>query len=84
MFSYVLPWQQVCWQDAVETALMRTQTQQTNAGAAGTETAAVDDNQTASSGEDVTLEFWTIDLKAAFGDFFNDMIAQYESENPGG
>ena len=54
-----------------------------NAGAAGTETAAVDDNQTASSGEDVTLEFWTIDLKAAFGDFFNDMIAQYESENPG-
>lgn len=54
-----------------------------NTGAAGTETAAVDDNQTASSGEDVTLEFWTIDLKAAFGDFFNDMIAQYESENPG-
>ena len=27
-----------------------------NAGAAGTETAAVDDKQTASSGEDVTLD----------------------------
>ena len=47
-----------------------------------TETTASADNQ--ASGEDVTIEFWTIDLKAAFGDFFNDMIAQYESENPGG
>ena len=46
-----------------------------------TETTASADNQ--ASGEDVTIEFWTIDLKAAFGDFFNDMIAQYESENPG-
>lgn len=52
-----------------------------DAATAGTEQAAAD-NQTA-SGEDVTIEFWTIDLKAAFGDFFNDMIAQYESENPG-
>lgn len=49
--------------------------------AAGTETAAATDNQAAA--EPVTIEFWTIDLKAAFGDFFNDMIAQYESENPG-
>ncbi len=46
----------------------------------GTE-AKADDDQTAD--EDVTIEFWTIDLKATFGDFFNDMIAQYESENPG-
>lgn len=52
-----------------------------NAATTGTEQTASADNQT--SGEDVTIEFWTIDLKAAFGDFFNDMIAQYESENPG-
>lgn len=36
-----------------------------------------------SSGENETLEFWTIDLKATFGDFFNDIIQQYEKENPG-
>lgn len=30
-----------------------------------------------------TIEFWTIDLKASFGDFFNDMIAKYEEKNPG-
>lgn len=35
------------------------------------------------TGEETTVEFWTIDLKAAFGDFFNDMIAAYEEENPG-
>ncbi len=35
------------------------------------------------SAEAVTIEFWTIDLKASFADFFNDMIASYESENPG-
>lgn len=32
---------------------------------------------------DMTLEFWTIDLKASFGEFFDNMIAQYEEENPG-
>ena len=32
---------------------------------------------------DTTLEFWTIDLKASFGEFFDNMIAQYEEENPG-
>lgn len=37
----------------------------------------------ANDGEETTIEFWTIDLKAAFGDFFNDMIAKYEEENPG-
>lgn len=51
-----------------------------NSAADSTETVAAE-SQT--SGEDVTIEFWTIDLKASFGDFFNDMIAQYESENPG-
>ena len=58
------------------------------AGCGGSDSNAAADNSTAcadnqASGEDVTIEFWTIDLKAAFGDFFNDMIAQYESENPG-
>lgn len=51
--------------------------------AAGTETSDASDAGTDASGEAVTLEFWTIDLKAAFGDFFNDMIAKYEEENPG-
>ncbi len=32
---------------------------------------------------ETTIEFWTIDLKASFGDFFNDMIAKYEADNPG-
>ncbi len=35
------------------------------------------------SAEAVTIEFWTIDLKASFADFFNNLIAEYESENPG-
>lgn len=35
------------------------------------------------SGGDTTLEFWTIDLKASFGDFFNNLISKYEEENPG-
>lgn len=34
------------------------------------------------AGEDVTINFWTIDLKASFEDYFNDMIAAYEAENP--
>lgn len=48
--------------------------------AAGTEQTAQNDAQT---GEEVTVEFWTIDLKAAFGEFFDEMIANYEEENPG-
>ena len=35
------------------------------------------------SGEAVTLDFWTIDLKANFGDFFNELIQKYEEENKG-
>lgn len=30
----------------------------------------------------VTIEFWTIDLKASFADYFNNLIAEYEKENP--
>ena len=29
-----------------------------------------------------TIEFWTIDLKANFEDYFKTMIANYEKENP--
>lgn len=29
-----------------------------------------------------TIEFWTIDLKANFQDYFDTMIANYEKENP--
>lgn len=29
-----------------------------------------------------TIEFWTIDLKSNFEDYFNDLIANYEKENP--
>lgn len=54
-----------------------TETETTEAEEADTETAE------AEPAEEVTIEFWTIDLKAAFEDFFNDMIAQYEEENPG-
>ena len=36
-----------------------------------------------SSSKNVTLDFWTIDLKATFGDFFNDLISKYEEENKG-
>ena len=35
------------------------------------------------SGAAVTLDFWTIDLKANFGDFFNELIQKYEEENKG-
>lgn len=41
------------------------------------------DGEISSVADATTIEFWTIDLKAAFGDFFNDMIAAYEAENPG-
>lgn len=34
-------------------------------------------------GKETTVEFWTIDLKATFGDFFNTMIANYEKEHKG-
>lgn len=43
----------------------------------------VNTDSEAVSGQEVTVEFWTIDLKAAFGDFFNEMIANYEAQNPG-
>lgn len=46
-----------------------------------TENAGGEETQTVA--EEITIEFWTIDLKAAFGDFFNEMIATYEAENPG-
>ena len=50
-------------------------------GSGGSDTQKSADGNSAS--KDVTLDFWTIDLKATFGDFFNDMIAAYEKENPG-
>ena len=35
------------------------------------------------AGTDKTkIEFWTIDLKANFEDYFKTMIANYEKENP--
>lgn len=46
-------------------------------------TADVGGEATQTAVEETTIEFWTIDLKAAFGDFFNEMIAAYEAENPG-
>ena len=58
------------------------QTEENAENTESTESASTEETATA-SGEDVTIEFWTIDLKAAFGDFFNDMIAQYEADNPG-
>lgn len=48
----------------------------------GSDTAA-SSGDTASAGKETTLEFWTIDLKASFGDFFNNLISKYEEENPG-
>ncbi|MFS0871797.1 ABC transporter substrate-binding protein [Paenibacillus xylanilyticus] len=36
-----------------------------------------------STGEPVTLEFWTIALQPTFNDYFNDLIAKYESSHPG-
>lgn len=60
-------------------------TQQETVGATETADAAEvsDDAGSASAAEDVTIEFWTIDLKASFGEFFDNMIAAYEAENPG-
>lgn len=40
-------------------------------------------NEGDASGKEVTVEFWTIDLKATFGDFFNTMIENYEKEHEG-
>ncbi|WP_106766197.1 ABC transporter substrate-binding protein [Paenibacillus faecalis] len=34
------------------------------------------------TGEKVTVEFWTISLQPTFNDYFNKLIADYESENP--
>lgn len=54
--------------------------------AKGTENGSAQQNEDAQGADtvaDTTVEFWTIDLKAAFGEFFEDMIASYESENPG-
>lgn len=42
-----------------------------------------DSSDDSSSGDDVTIDFWTIDLKASFEDYFNDLIEQYEADNPG-
>lgn len=50
------------------------------AGCGGT---GAENSEKKASGQEETLEFWTIDLKATFGDFFNEMIQQYEKENPG-
>lgn len=57
-----------------------------SSGAATGTTAAGSESSTtakAGSGEKTTIEFWTIDLKATFGDFFNNMIDEYEKENEG-
>lgn len=32
--------------------------------------------------EETTVEFWTISLQPTFNDYFNDLIAKYEEENP--
>lgn len=53
-----------------------------SADASAETTEAAADTAAESTGEPVTIEFWTIDLKAAFEDFFNDLIANYEAENP--
>ncbi|MEG0472003.1 MAG: extracellular solute-binding protein, partial [Solibacillus sp.] len=33
--------------------------------------------------EKTTVEFWTISLQPTFNDYFNELIANYEKENPG-
>ena len=58
-----------------------------SSAAGDTDTAAETDSadetaEAADSSEPVTIEFWTIDLKASFGDYFNDLIATYEEQNP--
>ena len=50
------------------------------AGCGGT---GAENSEKKASGQEETLEFWTIDLKATFGDFFNEMIQQYEKEKRG-
>lgn len=37
----------------------------------------------AEAGKPVTLEFWTIALQPTFNDYFNELIAKYESSHPG-
>ncbi|ASA26148.1 sugar ABC transporter substrate-binding protein [Paenibacillus donghaensis] len=38
---------------------------------------------TSPNAEPVSLEFWTIALQPTFNDYFNDLIAKYESSHPG-
>ena len=52
-------------------------------GAANASESAKAEKTEEKSGEAVTLDFWTIDLKANFGDFFNELIQKYEEENKG-
>lgn len=40
-------------------------------------------NTESSSKDEVLLDFWTIDLKKNFKDFFNDLIKDYEKSHPG-
>ncbi len=53
---------------------------------AASESQAAPESQAAeatASGEEITLDFWTISLQPTFTDFFNGLIAQYESDHPG-
>lgn len=53
-------------------------------GSSSGSVASAKESSAGAKAEDGTvIEFWTIDLKAAFGDFFDEMIAKYEEENPG-
>jgi putative chitobiose transport system substrate-binding protein len=51
-----------------------------NAGASDTPSS---DASAAPNAEPVTLEFWTIALQPTFNDYFNDLIAKYESSHTG-
>lgn len=50
---------------------------------ASTDSSAADDSSKTVEAGATTIEFWTIDLKASFEDYFDDMIAAYEEKNPG-
>jgi putative chitobiose transport system substrate-binding protein len=39
-------------------------------------------NDSKKPAEQVTVEFWTISLQPTFDDYFNKLIAEYESQNP--
>lgn len=41
-----------------------------------------DSGSDAGKDEQTTVEFWTISLQPTFNDYFNDIIAKYEEENP--